>query len=121
MKERMTRVLALSHVALLVIACGGTVEQPDNSPSSTEPGTGTSTDTGSSTESGFKDVQLGNCESGFDPDSEIDRPCDWLGQDGLCYESKEEACNCICPRDQDSYCSSGFFRGEGEATPVSCE
>ncbi len=116
------RLCALSWLALVVAACGGTVQEPDDrDPDTTnEDGSETSSETGSETESDFKDVPLGQCEGGFDRSEDPDKPCNWLGEDGLCYETREAACNCVCPRDRDSTCSSGFFRGEGEATPVYC-
>lgn len=43
------------------------------------------------------------CDLGFD-ESETDRSCNWLAN-GLCYDDKDEACDCICPRNEDSISS----------------
>jgi hypothetical protein len=67
-----------------------------------------------------ENTPLGPCRLGFHPNEDRDRPCDWLAG-GRCYDDKLAACACICPRDRtDSICSSGFFRGSGKRTPVSC-
>ncbi len=104
--------------ALFVAACGGSVAEPDDT--RPEPGVESSGGAGPRTDTPFKDTPLGPCAEGFDPDEAPNDPCDWLGEDGLCYATKEAACDCVCPRDRDSTCSSGFFRGEGQATPVDC-
>lgn len=116
------RLHALTWLAVTMVACGGVVSEPEDRESapSTDTASGTSTGTGSGADSEFKDVPLGDCETGFDPNSDPTTPCNWLGEDGLCYETRDAACNCICPRNRDSTCSSGFFRGEGQATPVYC-
>jgi hypothetical protein len=120
------RLRTLAWLALVVTACGGTVLDPEDGETapSSQTGSGSGSETGSQTGSetapDFKDVPLGECIEGFSRHVDATTPCNWLGEDGLCYETKEAACNCICPRDRDSTCSSGFFRGEGEATPVNC-
>ena len=48
--------------------------------------------------------QLEACQVGL---KEGSGPCPWYAE-GYCYPTKEEACNCICPRDRDSVCLSGF-------------
>ena len=106
--------------ALLCFACGGTVVAPTEEQPTTLPSQDSSSDAGAGRDSGFKQVPLGACEEGFDPAQNPDRLCNWLGDDGRCYDSRPEACNCICPRDRDSVCSSEFYQGEGEATPVTC-
>jgi hypothetical protein len=62
---------------------------------------------------------LGECDLGFDPGNQPERPCDWIAE-GLCYDSKIAACACVCPRDRHSYCVSDFFVSPGLQTPVSC-
>lgn len=59
---------------------------------------------------------LGTCHLGPAP---LFARCDWLA-DGRCYESKKEACDCICPRDYDSICVSGFYAGLDGRTEVYC-
>lgn len=115
----MIRLWAISLMSLMT-ACGGRIE----SDSGTGGGTGTdgagpdgSGEGGAS--AGPSGSPLGACEGGFER-SVDGPPCNWVDGDDLCYSTKDEACNCICPRDRDSVCSSGFFRGEGNSTPVSC-
>jgi hypothetical protein len=40
--------------------------------------------------------------------------------DGLCYETKAAACNCVCPRDHDSWCSSELGESPAWTMGVSC-
>ena len=105
---------------VLCIACGGTVITPTEEDPETNPSVEPSSDAGAAGDAGWHQVPLGACEEGFDPTENPDRLCNWLGEDGRCYDSRPEACNCICPSDRDSVCSSGFYQGEGEATPVAC-
>jgi hypothetical protein len=64
---------------------------------------------------------LGTCEStGFLLNEAYGRPCNWLYED-TCYDSREDACECGCPRDQgDVICVSGSYEGPDSATEVSC-
>jgi hypothetical protein len=64
---------------------------------------------------------LGDCESaGFLQTEAYGRPCNWLFED-TCYDTREDACECGCPRDQgDVICISGSYEGDGNATEVSC-
>jgi hypothetical protein len=64
-------------------------------------------------------TELGKCHPGEPPDVAL-RTCPWLAK-GLCYQTKLEACACICPADrQDSVCSSGFEDGPYGQTEVKC-
>lgn len=60
---------------------------------------------------------LGACEKGKLPQS---GPCDWLAE-GRCYATKDEACDCICPRDRETLCLSGFWDGPDSQTRVHCK
>jgi hypothetical protein len=42
-------------------------------------------------------VPLGECISGFVEAEEPDRPCNCLVE-GVCFDTKRDACACICPR-----------------------
>jgi hypothetical protein len=102
----------LVALVLLVLGCGGRVDQDEDAgdgdpPTSTppdddepEPSPDEPTDAG---------TPLPNCEKGFDASAERDRPCNWVAK-GYCYEEKLEACACACPRDPSvtSHCASGF-------------
>ena len=109
-------------------ACGGRViEDPgsggsgsDDLPSSGAAQTGTA---GSPSARGSSDPlpsrPLGDCTPGFPRAQSPARPCNWLTEDGICFDDKDVACNCICPTDHDSQCISGFG-GPGSATLVQC-
>jgi hypothetical protein len=65
------------------------------------------------------DTPLGECVLGFPPYAPEGRSCPWLADD-LCYESRDMACNCVCPRDRDSQCASGFEGGPDSRVEVYC-
>jgi hypothetical protein len=46
--------------------------------------------------------------------------CPWVA-DSRCYEARDMACNCACPRDRDSQCLSGFGEGPDGHVEVVCE
>lgn len=109
---------ALCGAALLLLACGGQAER------TIEEGGGSGG--GSKVPSGGRPnddpnggTPLQPCEPGFTRFDGSGRSCNWLAE-GLCYEAKEAACACVCPRDRDSLCLSGFGT-EGSATPVICD
>lgn len=114
----------------LVAACGGQVEgesggdpaeEADDEPTDDPESSNDDSEEPSppdSDEPGPGERQLAECELGFEPYS-ADQPCNWVA-DGLCYETKEEACDCICPRDADSVCLSGFYDGPDSQTEVIC-
>jgi hypothetical protein len=112
-------------VALLLAGCGGRTdaggggtegstddqktsgaEQPKDDP-----------DTGSSAPG---DTPLGECVLGALARPAMGDPCPWLAE-GRCYESREMACNCICPRSKDSQCLSGFEGGPNSRVEVLCQ
>jgi len=83
----------LIWAALLVAACGGRVETDGESgPSNGAYGSGDEPASGAG--------PLGPCVLGSKPSGQS---CPYLG-DGRCYPTKAAACNCICPRDHDSWC-----------------
>lgn len=120
-------VLCAGVIAL--VACGGRYEEPGSG------GSGTSTPAGSSagSDSGQKSdsssgttvtlpqQDLGVCTPGFERATEPGRSCNWLTEAGVCFDTKDGACDCICPRTQDSLCWSDFDDGPGSATLVHCD
>lgn len=107
-----------------VLACGGRVESPpDGSGSGSQedpnPAAAAGKSNGGSSDDSSRG-KLGPCKPGFGR-SDPSLTCDWLTPEGLCYSSKEEACNCTCPRDHDSVCVSGFYDGPGGETKVYCD
>jgi len=102
-------------------ACGGSTEIGDNPSGQAPPwvqGSG-----GEAGARGFGDSSpLGDCQSsGFLPSQANGRPCNWIIND-RCYDTREDACECECPRDEgDVFCVSGPDEGDDAHNPVSCE
>ncbi|HKY35036.1 MAG TPA: hypothetical protein VJN18_03785 [Polyangiaceae bacterium] len=125
----MVRVAGLGLVVgLLALGCGGRTET-----GSPEPAVGDErSDEGSSSDSddvpgcgdlhgqcgADADTELGECKLGF-PVFGTGKPCAWLA-DERCYDTREMACNCVCPRDRDSHCVSGFGDGPDGHVVVEC-
>jgi hypothetical protein len=87
------RSLGLS-LGLGLLACGGTVE---TAPAADLSGLG-----GDAASSGAGPQLLSDCGPSF-PKSQAstDKPCNFLVGD-TCYSTQDDACGCICPRDQGS-------------------
>lgn len=106
---------------LLGVACGGRSEQtPDSTESSDADASSRGSDAASNTSSGNdadNGLDLGECTEGWLPE---EAECPWLGSDELCYATKADACECVCPRDRRSTCVSGLPGGPDSRTPVSC-
>lgn len=121
----MVRLLARGVLmAWLVAACGGRTEGGSSEALEPEPGRNEGNEgnegKGNWSSPGFEgDTPLGECVLGFPPYRPEGRSCPWLADD-LCYESREMACNCICPRNRDSQCSSGFDAGPDGRVHVYC-
>jgi hypothetical protein len=108
------------------VACGGVVEtshEPGESTSKSTNGTsgasGKSDKSGKSTDDPDADTDLGSCEFGPKENYGSDKPCAWVA-DGLCYDTREMACNCACPRSHNSQCVSGFESGPNGHVWVAC-
>jgi hypothetical protein len=108
------------------IGCGGRVDI-DSSEHYETGGSGGRRDSGTSTSGGTNGGKSGGgseplapCTEGFVPGTPGRGTCDWLGSNGLCYSTREQACACLCPRTRDSVCSSGFASGPDGRTRVSC-
>lgn len=124
---RMVRAASLGLVmALLLASCGGrTLTGGDGSEGSTDDPSGPSADPsddeqddGSSPVEG--DRPLGDCVLGAMARPAMAEPCPWLAE-GRCYESRDMACNCVCPRSKDSQCLSGFEGGPNSRVEVFCQ
>jgi hypothetical protein len=118
-------VLAVVWTALA--ACGGRYEGPGSGGSGTGAATESSTGSGGSKGSDSSGTtitlpkhDLGTCTPGFERASNPNRSCNWLTEAGVCFDTKDAACACICPRNADSVCFSGFDDGPGSATLVHC-
>ena len=111
--------LALS----LAVACGGSVTGggAEGDEALPDPGDtpGQPNDQGSGSKKPEADTELGVCKLGVSADAESAQPCPWVA-DERCYVTREMACNCVCPRDRDSQCSSGFDDGPDGRVQVSC-
>jgi hypothetical protein len=65
-------------------------------------------------------VQLGPCQPGFDSTKEPNRVCNWLAG-GLCYDTLNAACSCICPLDHPATCVTSYLNATpGGRVPVIC-
>lgn len=64
------------------------------------------------------DTELGACTLG-EMSWDVAEGCAWIA-DNRCYETREMACNCACPRDRNSQCTSGFDSGPEGRVQVQC-
>lgn len=119
----MRRLVAALGLVTLVAACGGNVsgggshdpeggDEPATDPeqSATPGGNGDFADA---------DTELGECKLGplsYETDGGT---CAWLA-DNRCYAARDMACNCICPRERNSQCTSGFEAGPNGHVLVDC-
>ncbi len=89
------RVLSLC-LGLGLLACGGTVETAPSADQS-----GLNGDAAASASAAGPQL-LSDCKPGF-PKSQAttNKPCNYLVGD-TCYATQNDACGCICPRDQGS-------------------
>ena len=65
------------------------------------------------------DTELGECKLGVSAYGDEAYPCAWIAGE-RCYGTREMACNCACPRDRNSQCSSGFEGGPDGRVDVYC-
>jgi hypothetical protein len=120
-------------VCSLSLACGGrtetgvpgTIDDPTGSDGSNQgSGKGSGKEPGSGCDElhgqcdAGADTELGECKLGVREYS-TSKPCPWVA-DGRCYDTREMACNCECPRDRDSQCLSGFGDGPNGHVLVEC-
>jgi hypothetical protein len=111
-----------------LVACGGRYEEPGSGGSGTSAPAGSgagsdgsmSSDSSSGTTVTLPQQDLGVCVPGFERAAEPGRSCNWLTEAGVCFDTKDAACACICPSTQDSVCFSNFDDGPGSATLVHC-
>jgi hypothetical protein len=106
--------------AVLLVGCGGIVERSsggtgDGAPQapSEQPGD----DSGAPGIDPRSDTELGECVLGYL--ETFSKPCAWVADD-RCYDARQMACNCVCPRDRDSQCTSGFDGGPDGHVWVDC-
>jgi len=106
-----------------IAACGGRAEEPgpDVSEVSTPAPSGASAGASAGPGSALPMHDLGTCLPGFEHDKQPQRACNWVDIEGLCFDTQNAACACICPRDRDSLCWTGFPQGVGSATRVHCD
>ncbi|HEY3667040.1 MAG TPA: hypothetical protein VGL19_13600 [Polyangiaceae bacterium] len=119
--------LLLYVIGMGLLACGGRYEEPGTGTGTPVAGPTGSTGAPSDGKAGssgstvtLPDHDLGMCQPGFDRASNPGRSCNWLTDSGKCFDTKDAACNCICPRSGESLCSSGVDGGPGSATLVHC-
>jgi hypothetical protein len=110
--------VAFRHGLLLLwlsVACGGQVQGGSDEPSHADEPADGSMKPSTATPEG--DTELGACELGRKEDYRD--PCPWVAE-GRCYDDREMACNCACPRSGNSQCVSGFEAGAHGHVIVSC-
>jgi hypothetical protein len=100
----------------LVVGCGGNVEGGSSERGSSDGDPNQSPGAPGSEPDGA-DTELGSCKQGRKEDWRD--PCPWVA-DGRCYDDREMACNCACPRSRNSQCTSGFDDGPDGHVWVSC-
>lgn len=107
----------------LALACGGVVETSSD-PGESTPAKSTPKQTGTSGTTGTNnpdaDTDLGDCKLGPAENYDSDVPCAWVA-DHHCYDTREMACNCACPRSHNSQCVSGFESGPNGHVGVVCD
>ena len=102
----------------LLAACGGNVEGGSRDVKEGAPGVPPAgQDQG--TDNPDARVDLGDCTLGPAENRAADDPCPWVADD-RCYQTREMACNCACPRSRNSQCVSGFADGPDGHVWVAC-
>jgi hypothetical protein len=104
--------------ALLAAACGGRVRTGDPNPSGTKEGSLDASSSAPTSDDPSVTVALPDCPHGFKAGEAIGRLCVFT-TNGLCYETKLEACACTCKKQSGTVCSSGFPEMDG-TTKVTC-
>jgi len=109
---------------MLAVACGGNVEGGG----SKDPGEGepkapspskSADDPPFGSDNPDADTDLGSCKLGPVESYSSSKPCAWVAE-GHCYDDREMACNCACPRSRNSQCASGFEGGPNGHVWVAC-
>jgi hypothetical protein len=108
----------------LLVACGGIAEggssDPDEAASkSSSSGSDANSSSNPGTDNPAADTDLGECTLGPLENRATDQRCAWVA-DKRCYQTREMACNCACPRSRNSQCSSGFDDGPDGHVWVTC-
>jgi hypothetical protein len=106
----------------VAVACGGNVEGGSRDGKESAPRPEPSAPA-SGQDQGNDDpdraVELGECTLGPAENGTTANPCPWVADD-RCYETREMACNCACPRSRNSRCVSGFESGPDGHVWVAC-
>lgn len=114
---------ALCWIALLTAACGGVVEGGSHDPGGSAPSGAAAASGSSSSSSGADDpnadTDLGACQLGSLENLASGAPCAWVAEK-RCYDTREMACNCACPRNRNSQCASGWAAGPDGHVWVAC-
>jgi hypothetical protein len=102
----------------LAVGCGGQVQggSDESGSPSNEPQTPSDADPGG--DDGYAETELGACTLGRVEDYRD--PCPWVANK-RCYDEREMACNCACPRSGNSQCVSGFEAGAHGHVIVTCK
>jgi hypothetical protein len=115
--------------AVLALACGGRVDggskdpgesELSKSPAPSSTASSSSSSSSSGTDNPDANTDLGACVRGPLEYAEPDKPCAWVAEN-RCYDTREMACNCACPRSHNSQCASGFDDGPDGHVWVACD
>jgi len=125
--RRLAKGLGYLLLALpLAVACGGVTEGGSHEPGSQDPdgsappSTPTTSESETPSDNPDADTDLGECTLGALENRATDQLCAWVA-DKRCYQTREMACNCACPRSRNSQCSSGFDEGPDGHVWVACD
>lgn len=106
-----------------VLACGGNVSGGSQDPEDSDTPETQQPDPPAKSSGkdnfGDADTELGPCTLGplvYETDGAA---CAWLA-DNRCYAERSMACNCVCPRERNSQCMSGFEAGPDGRVEVYC-
>ena len=103
-------------------ACGGQTDRTGESEGPIDgSGSGGASGGGGNGSAGGPTTPLGECKKGVPATNDPEQLCPWVGfKDKLCYDTKELACACACPRDKRSTCISSLPGGPTDRVPVEC-
>lgn len=120
-KRTVTLALLVGLGAQLAAACGGEVRTGGPDPGSVNnqaDAGGARSSSGTSGDDPAGTVALPACPKGFKAGDAIGKLCVYT-TNGLCYETKLDACACACTKQSGTVCSSGFPEMDG-TTKVTC-
>lgn len=122
--------VGLTLLGLGLLACGGrsSVDDPGSdgagasgpAPSgTTSASAGKSSASNSNSSGALPSKELGECKPGFDHAQNPTQRCRWITEAGTCFDTSDDACACVCPRQGHSICVQGNRSFDG-AVLITC-